>query len=324
MALSGHLTTVSALVRRRLAGGPAPQATEWSTTVVDPKVGEVRLTGRFGEGAGQTTRADARRLLVGVHGLGGSAESRYLWQLARSAQAAGWAVLRLNLRGADRSGEDFYHGGLTADLHAALADPSLAGYEQIVVVGYSLGGHMALRWATEKGDPRVAAVAAVCPPLDLAAGQRAIDRPTARLYRWYLLGHLREIHGACSRRREQPVSVAEAARISTLLEWDERIVAPRHGYEGARDYYEQASVASRLDRLRVPALLVATQGDPMVPASTVRGALPAASSRIDIRWVRGGGHVAFPRQLDLGETATPGLCPQLLAWVERSVVTSAC
>ena len=94
-------------------------------------------------------------------------ESRYARVGAGEALAAGMSCLRLNLRGADLEGEDFYHAGLTADLHAALADPALERYERVHLLGYSLGGHVVLRWATESGDARVRSVAAICPPLDL-------------------------------------------------------------------------------------------------------------------------------------------------------------
>lgn len=68
---------------------------------------------------------------------------RALRRAARVAEAAGLDSLRLNLRGADRMGEDGYHAGLTADLAAALASPELADYRSVGVLGFSLGGHPA-------------------------------------------------------------------------------------------------------------------------------------------------------------------------------------
>jgi predicted alpha/beta-fold hydrolase len=65
-------------------------------------------------------------------------------------------------------------------------------------------------------------------------------------------------------------------------------------------------------------LLVNTEQDPMVLASTVRPALRAASSRLDVRWLRSGGHVGFPRDTDLGERAPLGLEPQVASWLENA------
>jgi predicted alpha/beta-fold hydrolase len=290
-----------------------PPSGEWNGKVADESLGPVPLSGRL-SAAGREDR-----LIVGVHGIGGSADSLYLWQLATAGIDAGWSTLRLNLRGADRRGGDFYHGGLTADLHAALASPELGHYREIALVGFSLGGHAALCYASEPGDNRLRAVAAVCPPLDLAAGQRAIDRPAAYVYRRYVLGHLKEIYREVAATRPVLLSVAEAEKIGTFWDWDEAIIAPRHGFAGAADYYTRASVAPRLAGLRVPALVVASAADPMVPPSTLRPHLTPPPPRVVVHWPRRSGHVAFRRTLDLGYGRRLGLSAQVVAWLGARV-----
>ncbi len=308
MSLWGHAITVARRLARATRPPAEPPWEPWSTTLADQQVGPVRLTGRL-------TRAGAERLLIVVHGLGGCATSGYAVLLARRAAAAGWTTLRLNLRGADRLGEDFHHAALTADLGAALADPTLAAYRRVAIAGFSLGGHLALHWATAPGDPRVCAVAAVCPPLALAPCADHIDRPSNWLYRSYVLRHLKEIYAAVAARRPVPVPPAAAARIRRLRDWDEATVAPRFGFAGAADYYERASVGPSLDRLRVPSLLLAGTDDPMVPLATVESFLSRADSLLLARRAPGG-HVAFPRNLDVGLGGGPGLEGQLLAWLD--------
>ena len=61
---------------------------------------------------------------------------------------------------ADGRGEDFYHAGLTVDLEAAIASPELARYQRILILGYSLGGHVVLRYAANPNGS-VADIAAV-------------------------------------------------------------------------------------------------------------------------------------------------------------------
>jgi predicted alpha/beta-fold hydrolase len=233
------------------------------------------------------------------------------------AGAAGLATLRLNLRGADRSGEDYYHAGLTDDLRAALASPALAAYDRVAVLGFSLGGHLALRYATEEHDPRLRAVAAVCAPLDLAVGGRLIDRPAYWVYRRYLFAHLMEIYAAVARRRRVPLPVEEARRIRTFLDWDTRIVAARHGFRDAADYYARVSVGPRLERLAVPALLVAAEDDPMVPPGAVLPVLAGRAVPLELRWVPNGGHMAFDAGLDLGFAGPLGVEGQVVAWLGR-------
>ena len=308
-ALSGHLWTVGPFLADLVRPPREAAAHGWQTALDDPQVGPVRLTGRLHAPAG------ARTLLVVVHGLGGSVASSYMIRAAQAAAADGLATLRLNLRGAPRDGEDIHHAGLTADLVAALASPELARFEHVVLLGYSLGAHLVLRYASEEPDSRVRALAAVCAPVDLDRSAEEIDRASRTPYRRHLLRALVEIYASVHRRRSGPLTVPEARRIRTLREWDARVVAPRFGFASAEDYYGRASVAPRLGRIARPTLVVQAARDPMVLARTARPSLERASSSIDVRWLPRGGHVAFPRDVSLGLPGPPGLEPQLVRWL---------
>ncbi len=307
MSFRGHLWTVAPLLRHRLRGPRFLEARPWETALEDLQVGTVRLSGWLREVPG------SGEILVLVHGLGGGTESHYLGGGEAAAAAAGISSLRVNLRGSDRRGEDFYHAGLTADLHAALASEELRRYERIYGLGYSLGGHLALRLGAEAGDPRLAAVAAICAPLDLALSQREIDSTLRWPYRRYLLKGLLDVYAAVAARHPVPLPVEQARRIRTIREWDDRVVAPRHGFADAADYYARESVGPRLPDLRVPALLLASEWDPMVPAHTVRAALDALSRpapRLEVRWIAAGGHDSFPRALEVDQKAVEWLRAQ--------------
>ncbi len=310
MSLAGHLWTIVPHVLAGRGSDLAAAARPWATDLADPRTGRVRLTGLLFEAN------PARAFLVVVHGLGGSAASAYVLRAARVAHESGLAVLCLSLRGADGSGEDVYNAGLTEDLAAAVASPEAARHAAVLVLGFSLGGHLALRYAAGRPDPRVRAVAAVCAPLDLAACQAAIDRPSRRPYRSYLLARLRAAAGAVERRGRLAGSARELIRVRTIREWDRRVVVPRFGFADPDDYYRSASVGPHLGDLAVPALLVASAHDPMVPAATLRPWL-AGAPRLEVRWAARGGHLGFPRRLDLREAGPPGLDGQVVAWLAR-------
>lgn len=306
----GHFWTVAPHLLERLGRKAAPDARAWTTVLDDPAVGPVRLSGFLHE------PREARALLVVVHGLGGSASSHYAVRAARAADAAGFASLRLSLRGADGSGEDFYNAGLIEDLRAAVESPEARRYDTVVVVGYSLGGHLALRYAAEEPDPRVRAVGAVCAPLDLKLSQRAIDRRGLALYRHYLLANLRFMAAAVEARRELPVPLSVLRSVRTLREWDRLTVVPRFGFASPDDYYTKMSVGPHLARLQVPALLVAAEADPMVPPATLLPSLADEHPNLTVQWVPRGGHVSFPAGLDLGFAAPRGLERQVLGWLQ--------
>ncbi|HEX4962334.1 MAG TPA: alpha/beta fold hydrolase [Thermoanaerobaculia bacterium] len=309
MSLRGHYWTIAPRVRHGWRPLLPPDWRPWATSLEDPVTGRVSVTGRLRE------VPESEELAILVHGLGGSTESHYMIRGAQAAEAAGVSCLRLNLRGCDRESHDFFHAGLTADLHAALASEELARYRRIYVIGYSLGGHVVLRLATEGADPRLAGVGALCAPLDLRLSQQAIDAPLRWPYRRYLLSSLVTVFAAVAARRPQPLTAEEVARIPTIFEWDDRVVAPRHGFTGALDYYARASVAPRLGELRVPALLLNSESDPMVPPRPVRAVLGSGSPLLEVRWLAGGGHVAFPRGLDAGLGTSGEVDSQVLGWL---------
>jgi len=95
-----------------------------------------------------------------------------------------------------------------------------------------------------------------------------------------------------------PLPAEQARRIRYIQEWDERVVAPRHGFAGAADYYRRASVASRLASLHLPALLVAAEDDPMVPAAALAPALADPPPSLEVRWLAAAGHLGFGPDLD--------------------------
>lgn len=280
--------TVASHVADRLRPPALAGGRPWQTVVTDRDAGDVELSGVYHAGSD-------RLPVVLVHGLGGSVDSGYVRRAAAAASERGHPVLRLNLRGADRRGADIYHAGLTADVRAALASAELAG-KPAAVIGFSLGGHVTLRLAAERPAGLAAAVA-LCAPLDLAAGADHIDRRRSWIYRRHLLRGLREIHAAAlAAGAPVPCTAQDAAAITGLREWDDRVVAPRFGFAGAADYYRQMSAGPVLGDIDCPALIAWAPGDPMVPPPVC--VPPRRCGRaVQTRTLAPGGHVGFPRRL---------------------------
>lgn len=297
---------------------PGPRERPWRAPARDPCFGEVELTGALAP----HPRADT--VAVIVHGLGGSAESGYCLRAAAAAESLGLASLRLHLRGADRSGEGLYHAGLVGDLEAAIASPEIAAFPRVVVIGFSLGGHLALHLALSP-PPGVVAVAALCSPLNLEATCRAIDTRARAPYRRYLLRGLLHHYQRVAARREVPLPWTEARRIRRLREWDDAIIAPLFGFAGASDYYARTSVGPSLADLKIPALYLLSADDPIIPASTSRPSLATRrafgtngrsppSPYLEIREAPVG-HVGFTDRDELGLPGPPGPIGQVLRWL---------
>lgn len=278
--------------------------------------GDIAITGRIGPEFG------GDEMLVAVHGLGGHVGSYYMGRVMAAAERAGISGARMNMRGADRGGDDIYHGGLSQDIGTFLGSPEFAQVKRFYLIGYSLGGHLALAYAAGDHDPRLAAVASVCAPLDFESSARTIDTRASTMYRGHLLRGLKQSFRAAAERAAYHTPVAQVNSIRFVREWDEVVVAPRFGFESAEEYYARVSVGSRLHAIRTPTLMLVADGDPMVRLSTL---LPSLERPGVVHVVRTpvGGHVGFPERINLGLGSTGNVDDQLIDWMREQSDTQA-
>jgi hypothetical protein len=232
-----------------------------------------------------------------LHGLEGSSNSKYALGLLQAARVRGWRGVVLHFRGC--SGEPnrltrSYHSGETSDLAHVVAllkqrDPQAP----LFVVGYSLGGNVLLKWLGETGarTPIHAAVAVSVPFLLGAAADR-LEVGFSRLYQWELMQRMRRSVRKKSQTVALPLDLAQVARLRTFREFDEHVTARLHGFAGAEDYYAQSSSRQFLHRIATPTLIVHSKDDPFMTSGTVptRAELSAA---IEFELCDTGGHVGF-------------------------------
>jgi predicted alpha/beta-fold hydrolase len=244
--------------------------------------------------------APAARHLVLFHGLEGSSGSAYSLAFAAAARERGWAMSVPHFRGC--SGElnlapRAYHSGDFEEIGWMLAQAQAAHHGPLVAVGVSLGGNALLRWAEEAGDSagRTArAVAAVCSPLDLAAGGHAIGRGFNRQV--YTRMFLRSMRPKALLKWAQHPGLFDRERLlaaRNLYAFDDVFTAPLHGFRDTDDYWSRASAKPHLARIRIPALVVNALNDPFVPAAS----LPRAQEvgrHVTLWQPAHGGHVGFP------------------------------
>jgi predicted alpha/beta-fold hydrolase len=226
-----------------------------------------------------------RPLVVLIHGLTGSMDSIYLQVSAGHLLRAGFPVLRLNLRGAGPSRgrtKAFYHGGRSDDLHQVIRqlDGRLAA-RGVCLVGYSLGANLMLKYLAERGSmaPILAAVS-VSAPIDLALTQQRISTWRNRRYHNFILAEMK---------RERPCP----DDIRSILDFDNRVVAPANGFTDAADYYRRSSAKPLLGGIRRPTLLIHAANDPWIPASMYQDVDWSAHRRLRLMMPRSGGHVGF-------------------------------
>ena len=238
-----------------------------------------------------------RPLAIVIHGLTGAEDSHYIRSIARHLLDGGHRVLRLNLRGAGPSRPlcaGHYYAGRSQDFRELLGLlPKGLTQDGIVAVGYSLGGAMLLKYLGEEGARApLAAAASVSAPIDLAATSRNMLRPRNRLYHGYLLRQMKReatAEGAL-------LSAAERAAVlgsGSIRAYDDRFIAPRHGFADAADYYERCKPLRFMPDIRIPTLVLASLDDPWIPGALYSGYDWRANKSLVPLLPSHGGHVGF-------------------------------
>ena len=226
-----------------------------------------------------------KALVVVLHGLGGSSRREGLRRLTLSLQGAGFAVLRLNLRGADPGRHlagGTYAAACNSDLlpvlqrarHMAAALAMEAGLPQplpLLGAGISLGGTMLLNACLDQSGG-LDGLFCASSPLDLDACSASIERPRNCVYQRWLLQRL------VRQTLADPfgVTALEEQQLRdhpprSIRAFDSVVTAPRWGFASVEDYYDGASPLPRMTMswpVLPPTLLLQALDDPWVPAAS--------------------------------------------------------
>jgi predicted alpha/beta-fold hydrolase len=241
-----------------------------------------------------------RPTLVALHGLNGSSEAHYMRGLAAKAFARGMNIVRLNQRNCgdtEHLSAGLFHSGLTADVAHVIDELiTVDGLSALALAGYSLGGNLALKLAGEYGDraPRaVRAFAAVSPIIEIGESVTALERPANVLYQWNFVRDLKRRMRRKDRFRPGLFDLKKLRDIRTVRDFDEAYTAPYFGFKDAEDYYYRASAMRIVDRICLPALIIAAEDDPFVPSRPFRDPKVIGNPHVHLLICEHGGHCGF-------------------------------
>lgn len=215
-----------------------------------------------------------------------------------------------------------YHSGDVAEIQHILSTLRQTQTGPIYAVGISLGGNALMRWAGERGARAcdlISAAAAVSAPLDLAAAGAAIDQGFNRaLYARVFLSTMKKKAAAKHAQYPGLFDLNRVLAATTLRAFDDAFTAPLHGFLNVDDYWKRASAKPWLKQVKLPALVINAQNDPLIPAES----LPCVDEAGD--WVRlvqpsEGGHVGFtaaiPRRPFQGQIWE--MADRVCSWLEH-------
>jgi hypothetical protein len=259
------------------------------------------------------SRRNSRKLAIVTHGLEGGTNGSYIRGMVSAVNDAGWDALAWNFRGCGSELNRlvrFYHSGDTGDLSQVIHHAALQ-YDEIVLIGFSLGGNVTLKYLGESpAHAKIVATAAISVPIDLTSSARALDQRLGnRLYLRRFITSLVAKVEAKARHYPEELNIEGARSIRTFREFDDRYTAPIHGFRDAAEYWECSSARRYLGGITVPTLLLSARNDPFLTPECFPFAEAEASRQLYLEAPESGGHVGF---LDLAN----GLQP----WSERRVV----
>lgn len=284
-----------------------PRSNEWRAIPQNHRFFTTQLdTQLLGLCHWQASPSDSPTIIL-IHGLEGCADSHYMHGITAKAYRAGFNVIRMNQRtcgGTDHLTPTLYNSGLSIDYRLVVRE--LAEVDRLAniwLVGYSMGGNLALKAAGEMGESGSAleGVVAVSPNIDPTRCVAALERPRNWIYHWHFLSSLK----ARMRRKAKIFpgkwDLAPLQWIKTITEFDECYTARDGGYVNVVDYYDRAGARHVLHKIAVPTLIITAQDDPFIPAAMFDIPAICQNPNITMMMPRYGGHCGFFQKFHHGE-----------------------
>ncbi|MGY6520898.1 MAG: YheT family hydrolase [Mongoliitalea sp.] len=240
-------------------------------------------------------------LVIISHGLEGNSQRPYMTGMARQFYANGFDVLTWNFRGCGEelnSKPIFYHSGATYDLDTVVNHAAI-GYQNIHLIGFSLGGNLTLKYLGEKRNrlPKIKKGVAISVPLHLESSCLKISSGENIMYAKRFLKTLKEKVIKKAKLFPEDIPLGTLRKIKTLKDFDDIYTGPLHGFEDAHDYYEQCSSLYFLEGIEVPTLVLNAQNDPFLTDKCFPISLGRTLDTVWMEFPKLGGHVGFtPRE----------------------------
>lgn len=218
------------------------------------------------------------------------------------------------------SAPSLYHAGLTEDLdgvvRSVLADPRVS---DVVVLGFSGGGNVALKLAGELGEEPpagLAAIVTVSAPLDYTKVGPHMDSPRRLPYRFHVLrGLVRQARAFAKLFPERAAfDVSRLTRLGSFRDYDTNVVLPTYGFSSVDEYWERAGAKATLGQIAIPSLVLHANDDPMVPGASIRTSLAKASPLVELEMTAEGGHIGWYEGFDEESFVSPWAVRRALAF----------
>ncbi len=243
---------------------------------------------------------ESKRLIVLTHGLEGDSDRKYMLGATKFFAQKGWDILAWNCRSC--SGEmnralRLYNHGEIEDIHEVLQHAmKKKDYEQVVLIGYSMGGSISLKYLGVHGDQLIAPIThgiAFSSPTDLYESVMALEEPSNWFYKYIFRRRLERKIRAKAILHPDKIDLSLFDKIKKWEDFDNYFSAPINGFDNAQAFYQYASAKNFMEGIKVPALLVNALNDPIIPLACSPVEMAKKHPFIHLEMPQLGGHVAF-------------------------------
>ncbi|MEM6644008.1 MAG: alpha/beta fold hydrolase [Bacteroidota bacterium] len=248
-------------------------------------------------------RRNEKRVVVITHGLEGSSDRHYVLRQVLVFQEKGWDVLAWNNRSC--SGDlnrlpKFYHHGATEDLSAVIDHAFAQGYEEMVLIGFSMGGGMQQKYLGEREpDLRIRGAISFSVPCNVLDSADMLSKKGNRFYERKFIKKLKHKILEKAKILELPVNLEEIKKVQTFRDLDNAFTIKVYPeYHDAEDFYQKITSDQFLPNIKIPLLIVNAQNDPMLGKKCYPIELAKQMDNLYLEMPELGGHVGFTISAD--------------------------
>lgn len=238
----------------------------------------------------------ARRTAMLLHGWEGGAQALYVQSASAELLRQGFDVVRLNLRdhgGTQALNQELFHSCRLPEVVAAVAVVAArVAPGRLYLAGFSLGGNFMLRVASEPTTPpNLGGVVAISPVLDPDRTLDALEEGLS-LYHSYFVRRWTESLRIKSVCWPGVFNFEPLVRSRNLRQMTADLVREYTNFPALVDYLRgYAITGERLAALKVPALLLTSADDTIIPVADLERL--ASSDKLRILVSEHGGHCGF-------------------------------
>lgn len=239
-------------------------------------------------------------LVIAMHGLEGSSKSHYLVSAINYLNSQNIDCVALNFRGC--SGEDnnqlySYNSGKTDDLSVVLNYIlEHYSYKNIILLGYSMGGNITLKYMGETNNipSEVKGAVAISVPCDLEGSSNVLAK-------WYNTVYIQKFLKSLKKKTfiklekfpDNTIDKVAVLNAKTFEDFDNAVTAPLFQFKSAKDYWNKCSSKPFIHTITKPTLLINALDDSFLSESCYPIKEAKNHKYLTFEIPKYGGHVGF-------------------------------